>query len=122
MEYIDEDLIPHYQLELKQLNKDEFTSFIHKLEERLYQIDRKEIHEYTDGSDDGFLYCRCFILAMGEEYYKMIDKDPSKATFDLEAEGFGFEAYTFYEKLFNHEFKRYSIHSIESCCNEEGWK
>ena len=122
VEFIETDLISYYQIELKKLEKQAFTSYIHKLEEKLYQIDRQEIHEYIDGSDDGFLYGRCFILAMGKEYYNKIDGDPTKATYDLEAEGFGFEAYILYEKIFKEEFIRYSIHSIESCSNPEGWK
>jgi len=40
----------------------------------------------------------------------------------LEAQGFGFEAYFLYEKLFNEEFERNSIHCIESGSNPEGWK
>ena len=121
MEFIETNLISYYKVELGKLNKEEFSSYIHTLEKKLFQIDRKEIHEYTDGSDDGFLYCRCFILAMGKEYYNMIDKEPSKAKYDLEAEGFGFEAYISYEDKFKEEFERYSIHSIESCSNPKGW-
>lgn len=121
MEFIETDLIAYYKIELGKLAKEEFSSYIHILEEKLYQIDRKEIHEYTDGSDDGFLYCRCFILALGKEYYNMIDKEPSKAKYDLEAEGFGFEAYISYEDKFKEEFERYSTHSIESCSNPKGW-
>ena len=121
-EFIENELIDFYQRELEKLGKDDFTAYIHFLEKKLYQIDREEIHEHTDGSDDGFLYCRCFILAMGKEYYNMIDESPSKAKFDLEAEGFGFEAYISYEKKFSEEFKRNSIHCIESCSNPKGWK
>jgi hypothetical protein len=112
----------NYVTQLSKLNKEELTNFIHILEERIYTIDRKEIQAHTDGSDDGFLYCRCFVVGMGKEYYNMIDKTPSKAKFDLEAEGFGFSAYLVYEDLFDEEFKRYSRHSMESCSNENGWK
>lgn len=121
-EFIESELIDFYQRELEKLDKDDFTSYIRHLEKKLYQIDREEIHEHTDGSDDGFLYCRCFILAMGKEYYNMIDENPSKAKFDLEAEGFGFEAYMSYERKFFEEFERNSIHCIESCSNPSGWK
>ena len=58
---------------------------------------------------------------MGQQYYDMIDQTPSKATFDLEAELFGFSAYRVYEEKFGEEFDRYSIHSIESCSNSNGW-
>lgn len=114
-------ILENYKNILLALNKEELTGFIHLLEERLYHIDRGEIQEYTDGSDDGFLYCRFFIVGMGEKYYNMVDKDPSKATMDAEAELFGFSAYEVYEEKFQEEFDRYSIHSIESCSNENAW-
>ncbi|CAA6799384.1 MAG: Unknown protein [uncultured Aureispira sp.] len=118
-----EDVVTkNYIKRLSELSKENLTSFIHLLEERMYHIDRKEIHTHTDGSDDGFLYCRCFIVGMGKAYYNMIDENPSKAKFDLEAEGFGFSAYQVYENLFDEEFDRYSKHSMESCSNENGWK
>lgn len=53
--------------------------------------------------------------------YPMIDKNPKKATMDLEAEGFGFAAYQVYEEKFGQEFNRNSVHCIESCSNEEKW-
>ena len=56
------------------------------MERKLYAIDRQDVHEFTDGSDDGFLYCRGFIVALGKKYYDAIDADPSKAMFDWECE------------------------------------
>ena len=95
---LESEILENYSKRLLQLDKEEFTSFIHHLEERMYHIDREDIHEYTDGSDDGFVYCRCFIVGMGSEYYELIDNDPSKATMDVEAELFGFSAYGVYEE------------------------
>ncbi len=120
-EELQETILENYTKLLSTLSKDDLTKFIHTLEERLYKIDREEIHEYTDGSDDGFLYCRCFVLGMGENYYNMVDKDPSKATMDLEAESFGFSAYEVYKEKFGEEFDRNSLHCIESCSNKNGW-
>jgi hypothetical protein len=118
---LEDSILDNYAKRLIALNQSDLTKFIHILEERLYHIDREEIQVYTDGSDDGFLYCRCFILGMGKAYYNIIDKDPSKATMDLEAELFGFSAYGIYEEKFGEEFERNSIHCIESCSNEKGW-
>jgi len=118
---LEDTILENYRRRLSQLDKAEFTSFIHHLEERMYHIDREEIHEYTDGSDDGFVYCRCFIVGMGKEYYDMIDTEPSKATMDIEAELFGFSAYGFYEEKFGEDFERYTYHSMESASNSEGW-
>ncbi|MEA5428893.1 DUF4240 domain-containing protein [Arcicella lustrica] len=120
-EELSETILENYDKRLLKLSKEDLTAFIHILEEKLYNIDREDIHEYTDGSDDGFLYCRCFILGMGKEYYDMIDKEPSKATMDLEAELFGFSAYQQYEEKFGEEFERNSIHCIETCSNGNGW-
>jgi len=121
-EELEETILENYKKRLQLLNKNDLSKFIHILEERLFNIDRQEIQEYTDGSDDGFLYCRCFIVGMGEDYYTMIDKEPAKATMDLEAEIFGFSAYEVYEELFGEEFDRNSVHCIESCSNENAWK
>ncbi len=121
-EVLSDEILENYNKRLLLLDKKELTDFIHILEERLFNLDREEIHEFTDGSDDGFLYCRCFILGMGEEYYNLIDKNPSKAKFDLEAESFGFSVYQIYEEKFGEEFDRYSVHCIESGSNQTGWK
>lgn len=115
------EILENYNRRLSKLNKEELTGFIHHLEERMYHIDRAEIQEYTDGGDDGFLYCRCFIVGMGKEYYDRIDKDPSKAAMDADAERFGFSAYGVYWDKFNEEFERYSRHSMESCSNGKAW-
>ena len=50
---------------LDNLTAPELLEFDRILERKLYDIDRAEIQEYTDGSDDGFLYCRGFIVAAG---------------------------------------------------------
>lgn len=106
---------------LLQLDKKELTGFNHIMEEKLFQIDREDIHAYTDGSDDGFLYCRCFIVGMGKHYYEMISENPSKATCDAEAEIVGFIGYMVYQELFGVEFERYTTHNIETCSNTSAW-
>lgn len=120
-EMCQELFLSNFKAELSRLTKEAITEFIHTLEERLYHMDREEIHEYTDGSEDGFLYCRCFIVGMGKEYYEKIDKTPSLATMDAEAELAGFEAYMIYKDLFGEEFERNTIHCIESGSNRDAW-
>lgn len=107
---------------LLQLNKEELTDFNHIMEEKLFRIDREDIHAYTDGSDDGFLYCRCFIVGMGRAYYEMIEENPSKATCDAEAEIVGFIGYMVYLELFGEEFERNTVYCIETCSNARGWE
>ena len=51
--------------QLRLLPADELLAFDRVLERKLYDLDRAEVHERTDGSDDGFLYCRGFVVAAG---------------------------------------------------------
>jgi hypothetical protein len=79
-------VVPALQAALEELPQDELLQFDRILERKLYDIDRDDIHEYTDGGDDGFLYCRAFIVAAGKDYYDAVSKDPSIAMMDLECE------------------------------------
>lgn len=118
---IEDSVIEGFENRLYDLEREDLTAFIHILEERLYHIDRSDIQEGTDGSDDGFLYARCYIVAMGEAYYDAVDKDPSKAAPDAEAEGFGFTAYSVYADRFDEQFPRNSKHNIGTGSNKAGW-
>lgn len=109
------------RLQLKELDRKALTAFIHIMEEKLFHIDRQEVHQYTDGSDDSFLYCRCFIVGMGEAYYTGIDNNPAMATMDVEAENIGFIGYEVYEEKFAGPFNRNSVHCIGTCSNTKGW-
>lgn len=118
---LSESILENYNKRLRALDKTKLTTFIRILEEKLYNLDRQEIHEYTDGSDDGFLYCRCFIVGMGKRYYETVNSKPSAASLDLEAESFGFSAYQIYKEKFGEEFDRNAVHCIESGSNQNGW-
>ncbi len=48
---------------LDKLPAEELLAFDRILERNQYDIDCAEIHENIDGSDDGFLYARGFIVA-----------------------------------------------------------
>ncbi|MEI6432498.1 MAG: hypothetical protein WCP07_09985, partial [bacterium] len=50
-----EDVIPALQKRLDLLGAEDLLAFDRILERKLYDIDREDIHAYTDGSDDGFL-------------------------------------------------------------------
>ncbi|MGN7822200.1 DUF4240 domain-containing protein [Chitinophaga sp. 22536] len=106
---------------LQTLDKASLASFLLTMEQKLYHIDRQEVQQYTDGSDDGFLYCRCFIVGMGEAYYNGIDSNPALATMDVEADSIGFIGYEVYLEKFNESFPRNSIYCIESGSNRKGW-
>src|SRR5690348_13882977 len=70
--------------ELSELKKEDLLQFDCILERKLYEIDRAEVQEHTDGSDDGFLYARGFIVAAGKEYYDTVNARPQAAMMDLE--------------------------------------
>ena len=89
------------------------------LERKLYDIDRAEIQEHTDGSDDGFLYCRGFIVAAGAGYYDAVNADPSVAIMDLECEEMCFLSWHLYREKFG-EMPDSGI-SRESGSNKAGW-
>ncbi|PUZ27459.1 Protein of unknown function [Chitinophaga costaii] len=115
------DVIVHnYRERLAALDQASLTAFLRILEEKLFHLDRKEIHNNTDGSDDGFLYARGFIVFMGEAYYNKIDQNPSEATEDVECDEFVFAGYDVYEDKFAEEFQRNLIHNTESTSNKDG--
>ncbi len=119
---LEDEVTEALEEQLTQLNKEDLTKFILFMEEKLHKIDREEIHAHTDGSDDGFLYCRGFIVGMGKMYYEQIDYNPASATMDAEAESVCFVGYEVYKSRFGEEFKRNTIHSTESGSNPNGWR
>ncbi|MEV4382242.1 DUF4240 domain-containing protein [Streptosporangium sp. NPDC049644] len=68
------------------LSADELTDLDRVVEARLHDIDRADVHAVTDGSDDGFLYARGFIVALGRDFYAAVAEDPKKAVPDAECE------------------------------------
>ncbi|EIV95651.1 DUF4240 domain-containing protein [Frankia sp. QA3] len=92
------------------------------VERKLYEIDRSDIHEATDGSDDGFLYCRGFIVALGREFYEAVSADPAAAILDAECERMCY----FFAHLHRERFGGWpdtgSGISRESASNAAGWR
>src|SRR4051812_10544756 len=107
------------QSALERLHQAELLAFDRILERKLYDIDRADIHEHTDGSDDGFLYARGFIVAAGQAYYDAVNRDPSRAMMDLECEDLCYLAARIYLKKFG-EMPDSGI-SRESVSNPAGW-
>jgi Protein of unknown function (DUF4240) len=112
-------VIPTLMADLERLSAEDLTAFDRILERKLFEIDRAEVHEHTAGSDDGFLYCRGFIVAAGRGYYDAVNADPSKAMFDLECEDMCFLPSIVYREKFG-EMPPPEI-SIESHSNKAGW-
>jgi Protein of unknown function (DUF4240) len=114
-----EEVIPALQEQLASLSADELLGFDRILEQRLYDIDRADIHERTDGSDDGFLYCRGFIVAMGRGYYEAVRANPAVAVTDAECEAMCYLPWHLYHERFG-EVPPSGI-SRETQSNPAGW-
>lgn len=89
------------------------------LERKLYDIDRQEIQECTDGSDDGFLYARGFIVAAGKQYYDAVNGQPDISMTDVECEQICYLPMHIYERKFG-KMPASGI-SRESCSNTDAW-
>jgi hypothetical protein len=71
-----------------------------ELERKLYDIDRADIQAVTDGSDDGFLYARGFIVAMGRDFSNAVAANPQMGVPDAECE----EMCYFFAHLYRQRF------------------
>src|SRR4029077_14663115 len=99
-ETLEEEVVAALQDQLGQLLADELLAFDRILERKLYDIDRADIHERTDGSDDGFLYCRGFIVGMGRQYYDAVRANPAVAVMDAECEAMCYLSLHLYDEKF----------------------
>jgi hypothetical protein len=105
--------------QLDEMPADGLLAFDRVLERKPYEIDRAEIQEYTDGSDDGFLYARGFIVAAGKDYYEAVNANPAIAMMDMECEEMCYLPWQMYLEKFG-EVPASDI-SRESCSNKAGW-
>ncbi|GIJ61436.1 DUF4240 domain-containing protein [Virgisporangium aurantiacum] len=116
-----EEFLEHLRALCDGMTSAELTDLDRVLERKLYEIDREDIHEHTDGSDDGFLYCRGFIVALGREFYAAVVANPAVAVLDAELE----EMCYFFDHLHHERFGEYaetgSGISRESTTNAAGW-
>ena len=104
---------------LRELSAEHLLTFDRILEQKLHDIDREDIHERTDGSDDGFLYCRGFIVAAGREFYDAVVNRPEVAVADAECEEMCYISLHIYEEKFG-EMPPSGV-SRESFGNPAGW-
>ncbi|NUT48898.1 MAG: DUF4240 domain-containing protein [Saccharothrix sp.] len=103
------------------LSAEELTALDRVAERKLYEIDRADVQEVTDGSDDGFLYARGFILALGREFYEAVARDPQVAVVDAECEEFCYFFARVHEARFGDYPETGSGISRESVSNPAGW-
>ena len=105
----------------RDMSADELIDLDRACERLLHDIDRADIHEVTDGSDDGFLYARGFIVAMGRDFYTAVAADPRVAILDADCESMCyFFAHVHHERFGTFPDTGSGI-SRESCTNRTGW-
>ncbi|MUN37592.1 DUF4240 domain-containing protein [Actinomadura litoris] len=105
----------------RDLSSEELTGLDRAVERLLFDIDRAEIHAVTDGSDDGFLYARGFIVALGREFYTAVNRDPRVAILDAECERLCYFFFHAHNERFGDFPDTGSGISRETCSNREGW-
>ncbi|XVS61413.1 DUF4240 domain-containing protein [Actinosynnema sp. CA-299493] len=103
------------------LSAEELTALDRVAERKLHEIDRADVQEVTDGSDDGFLYARGFILALGQEFYEAVARDPRVAVQDAECEAFCYFFAHLHAARFGDHPETGSGISRESASNPAGW-
>ncbi|WP_246607360.1 DUF4240 domain-containing protein [Paractinoplanes toevensis] len=104
-----------------ELSRQDLVDLDRVLERKLYEIDREDIQQVTDGSDDGFLYCRGFIVALGHEYYTAVKRDPRFAVLDAECENMCYFFGHLHQERFGEWPQTGSGISRESNSNVAGW-
>lgn len=114
-----DDVIPSLRASLQGLNQDDLLMFDRILERKLWDIDRAEIQKFTDGSDDGFLYARGFIVAIGRDFYDAVNTTPERARMDVECEDMCYLSHQVYVERFG-EMPSSGI-TRESASNPDGW-
>jgi hypothetical protein len=85
-------------------SREQLLAFDRRLGAELALLDRPDIHDVTDGSDDGFLYERLGIISRGRDYFESVLRDPENAPHfahdDEENEEFMYAAPEMYEEQF----------------------
>jgi hypothetical protein len=68
------------------LTGDEVTDLDWVVERKLYETETAEVQAATDGSDEGFLFARGFIVGMGQTFCEAVVRDPATVIMDAECE------------------------------------
>ncbi|WP_245666724.1 DUF4240 domain-containing protein [Actinomadura latina] len=106
----------------RDLPAETLTDLDRVLERKLHDIDRSDVHAVTDGSDDGFLYARGFIVALGRDFYTAVAADPRTAILDADCEEMCYLFAHLYRERFGAFPDTGSGITRESCSNPAGWR
>lgn len=99
----------------------DLTDLDRVLERKLYDLDREDLQAVTDGSDDGFLYCRGFVVALGRDFYRAVAREPRVAMVDAECEDMCYFFADLHAKRFGDYPETGSGISRETASNPAGW-
>ncbi|MEU7619405.1 DUF4240 domain-containing protein [Micromonospora rifamycinica] len=103
------------------LSSPELTDLDRVVERSLYDIDRADVHAVIDGSDDGFLYGRGHVVALGREYYEAVRADPRRALPDAAFQRICYFLAHLHRERFGDWPETGSGISRESFYNPAGW-
>ncbi|HTR56473.1 MAG TPA: DUF4240 domain-containing protein [Kofleriaceae bacterium] len=116
-----DDVIDALRTAFAALPQDQLVAMDRVLERKLYEIDRQDLQDVTDGSDDGFLYCRGYIVALGQAFYEAVVADPEIAICDAECEEMCYLPAHVHEERFGALPKHDAGISRETGSNKAGW-
>ncbi|MGI5207412.1 DUF4240 domain-containing protein [Spirillospora sp. CA-108201] len=105
----------------RDLSAEELTDLDRSCERLLHEVDRADVHEVTDGSDDGFLYARGFIVALGRDFHTAVAADPRVAVPDADCESMCYFFAHVHRRRFGDFPDTGTGISRESCTNRAGW-
>jgi Protein of unknown function (DUF4240) len=109
------------------LPAEDICAFSLALDDMMYALDRRDIHDVTDGSDDGFEYMRLWIISRGRAYCESVIADPHNAPQwgDEENEDFGYVAEDAFEAKegapFPTSVRRHKTSRFLTGSNTAGW-
>ncbi|WFE61964.1 DUF4240 domain-containing protein [Micromonospora sp. WMMD714] len=103
------------------LSSPDLTDLDRVVERKLYDIDRADVHAVIDGSDDGFLYGRGHVVALGREFYEAVRADPTRAVPDGDFQGICYFFAHLHDQRFGDWPRTGSGISRESFSNPAGW-
>lgn len=116
-----EEMLVALRAILSEYTSPQLVAWDRHCERVLYDLDREDVHEALEGSDDGFLYARGFVMAAGRAHYDLVNKDPAAwGVMDADAESICYIASHLHEDLFGDWPSSTSI-SRESCSNKGAW-
>jgi len=83
----EDEAIDPLRAELSTKSEAELFAFEEALSRKLYAIDGEQFADEAGdsaGSDDGFLYARCYVVGKGRAFYEAVKSDPARMPKSIE--------------------------------------